>query len=52
MKNIITWILLAIDLYVMVTADLIVALIAFIIGILFLFHIVFEFDKNMHTKKE
>jgi len=41
---------LAIDLYVMVTADLIVAIVAFIIGITFFTHYIFEFQNRIQKK--
>jgi len=45
-------ILLIVDLYVMVTAELAVALVAFVIGLLFIFHYVFVFQDKIHTKKD
>jgi len=56
MKNIlhsvIVLILLVIDLIVMVTANLVTAIVAFVIGLLFLFHYVFALDNKLHAKKD
>jgi len=56
MKNIfhsiIVLILLVIDLIVMVTANLITSVVAFVIGLLFLFHYVFALDNKLHAKKD
>jgi heme/copper-type cytochrome/quinol oxidase subunit 2 len=37
----------------MITAPLVIAIIAFVIGMLFLFHYIFDFEeKTEHTKKD
>jgi len=55
MKNIlyriITLIALIIDLYVMVTAELAISLLAFVIGLFFLFQYVFEFQSKYMNKE-
>ena len=52
MKDIGILFLLAIDLYVMVTASMAIALLAFIIGLLFLFHYVFELQEKIKPTKK
>lgn len=56
MKNmiheIVFLVLLGIDLYVMVTAPLIIAIVAFIFGITYFTHYIFEFENKIDTKKD
>ncbi len=53
MKKLLQLILVIIDLCIMITAPLVIAIIAFIIGMLFLFHYIFDFEeKTEHTKKD
>jgi len=56
MKNIlhsvIVSILLIVDLVVMVTANLVIAIGAFLIGLFFLFHYVFVLNDKLRTKKD
>ena len=53
MKKLLQLILIVVDLCVMITAPLVIAIIAFVIGMLFLFHYVFYFEaKTEHTKKD
>lgn len=56
MKNVIHDIvfsvLLGIDLYVMVTAPLVVAILAFVIGITYFTHHIFEFKNKLDAKKD
>lgn len=53
MKKLLQLILIIVDLCIMITAPLVIAIIAFVIGMLFLFHYVFYFEeKAEHTKKD
>lgn len=53
MKKLLQLILIVVDLCIMITAPLVIAIIAFVIGMLFLFHYVFYFEeKAEHTKKD
>lgn len=53
MKKLLQLILIVVDLCIMITAPLVVAIIAFVIGMLFLFHYIFDFEEKAdHTKKD
>ena len=49
--DLIFMIFLAIDLYVMVTSPLIIAIIAFVIGITFFTHKIFNFEEHLRHKR-